>query len=362
MYDSKVCRQPFTDCVKNNFVVHQFSFIKCGAASSSLLYITSKQLSLAVLKPNPPLTARRPSYRLIATPSPHNRAAILAHRAHRYPITMFSSQQKKVHYERGTKGGRSSHGHRSSGSRDSGVGSSSASDRASLGTSPKIDTAFSYLDIENQRNRLGAVQEALDAARERIQLLEAANANLNAQLTESNKENRALKRERIELLDKLSPSNNDLKDEKKRNHKSKRESSPRTGVAAPSKTERRTTPPRNESRDAESPHYEDERSRSSHTARRGSWRELPVPLYDGDRPPTAPYSPSTASSTTNPFMPNPPRPSPISVAYTPSAVYPTSPTVTYASMPSAYTTLPPLPSHSSSDRFPNDGRYHHYPL
>src|SRR5271170_6384087 len=107
---------------------------------------------------------------------------------------MSSPKQKKVHYERCTKGGKSSHVHRSS--RDSGVGSSSASDRASLGTAPEYVAPFSRQQIEEQRHILSAVQEALDAANERIKHLECINAELNVVLTKSNKENRLLKREK----------------------------------------------------------------------------------------------------------------------------------------------------------------------
>jgi hypothetical protein len=274
---------------------------------------------------------------------------------------MFSSKPKKVHYERGTKGERSARGHRSSGSRDSGVGSSSASDRASLGTSPENDTSFTYLDIENQRNTPSAVKEALDAANEKIKQLEAANTQLNSQLSESNKENRSLKRERVELLNKVDFLLDDLEDEKEKNAKSKRESSPRTGAAAApvaSKHERRSTPPKKDTRGTGSRRCDDERSQGSHRERRESWREMPVPLFD--RPPAAPQPPS---NTSNPFMPKSSRPPSISVAYPPSSVAYAQPgQVTYAPAPITYATAPAYPPRSPSDHFPNDGRYHPYPL
>lgn len=276
---------------------------------------------------------------------------------------MSSSKPKKVvHYERGTKGGKSSHGHRSSGSRDSGVGSSSASDRASLGTSLENDTPFSYLDIEHQRNTPSAVNEALNAANERIKQLEAANAKLNAQLSDSHKENRSLKREKIELLNKIDFLIEDLEEEKK-NIKSKRDSSPRTSAAAPpatSKPERRSTPPKKETREGSSRRYDDERSHgSSHRERRESWRDMPVPLFD--RPPTAPQPPPNTAP--NPFMPNPSRPPSISVAYPPSSIsYANAGQVTYAPAPITYATAPAYPTRGPSDHFPNDGRYHPYPL
>jgi septal ring factor EnvC (AmiA/AmiB activator) len=101
--------------------------------------------------------------------------------------------------------------HRSS--RDSGVGSSSASDRASLGTAP--DSPFTYQQRDEQRQILGAVQEVLDAANEKIRQLEAANAKLNTALKESNQENRLLKREKAELHNKLDEANEDLDAEAK---------------------------------------------------------------------------------------------------------------------------------------------------
>jgi hypothetical protein len=271
---------------------------------------------------------------------------------------MFLSTKKKVHYEPGTKGGKSSHGHRSSESRDSGVGSSSASDRASLGTSPGIDAPFSNLDIEDQRSRPRAVHEALDAAYEKIRQLEAANIQLNDQLTDSNKENRALKRERIELLNKVDFLMDDLENATK-NTKSKRETSPRTGGTAPKPTERRTTPPRKEPKEADSRRHKEERLKESRRERRESWREMPVPLYD-ESPPTAPQPPPNTAPT--PFMPNPSRPPSISVPYTASAFYAPPPTVTYAP-PMNYTTAPAYPPRSPSDHYPKeDGLYHHYPL
>jgi chromosome segregation ATPase len=149
---------------------------------------------------------------------------ILAGRVVDVPINMSSSKQKKVHYERGTKG----KGHRS---RDSGVGSSSASDRASLGTSGGAeDSPFD----EDQRHILSAVQEALDAANERIRHLEAANSSLNAELSDSNKENRIIKREKSELLHKIDRLKKDLADEQDLSDRLRRESSARS-AAAPGK-------------------------------------------------------------------------------------------------------------------------------
>jgi len=286
---------------------------------------------------------------------------------------MFSSKQKKVHYDRGTKENKSSRGHRSSGSRDSGVGSSSASDRASLGTSPEKDSPYGI--VEDQRYNISAVQNALHAANEKIRRLEAANAQLDQQLMDSNKENRMLRREKGELLEKVEDLEEDLANERKASERFRRDATPRTGAAALSgtRTERRTTPPKREVRETESRRRVDEGSQGGRNDRRSSWREQPVPLYErptfSERPPSAPHAPpsnasntfsSTTDSKANPFMPNSSRPPsgisiPSSVSYGPTAV-------TYAPAPLVYTTAPaPAPSRPGH-AFPNDGKYHPYPL
>jgi len=286
---------------------------------------------------------------------------------------MFSSKQKKVHYDRGTKGNKSSHGHRSTGSRDSGVGSSSASDRASLGTSPEKDSRYEI--VEDQRYDISAVQNALHAANEKIRRLEAANAQLDGQLTDSNKENRLLKREKGELLRKVENLEDELADERKANEKFRRDTTPRTGAAAPSgtRTERRSTPPKKEVRETESRRRVEEASQTSRNDRRSSWREQPVPLYErttySERPPTAPHAPSSnasnpfspvTSNETNPFLPNSTRTPSVSYASSSVSYAPTA--VTYAPAPLAYTTAPAFPPSRSGSTFPNDGKYHPYPL
>jgi len=255
---------------------------------------------------------------------------------------MSSSRGKKVHYERGTKGEKS---HRHHNSRDSGVGSSSASDRASLGTSPLDDDSFNYRQIQNQRLSVPALQEALEAANERIRQLQGDNAKLNASLAESNGENRAFRKERLELLSKVDDLMDELEDERKANEKFRRESSPRTGGAAPApRTERRTTPPRRE--EPRTSRRDDERSERSERSQ-GSYGRTTYMA-------TAPTSPPSQ----NPFLPQPP----VSIR-TPSVSYaPTA--VAYAPAPVAYSTAPvysPPPSATSS-RFPNDGLYHPHPV
>ena len=254
---------------------------------------------------------------------------------------MSSSRGKKVHYERGTKGEKS---HRHHNSRDSGVGSSSASDRASLGTSPLDESPFNYRQIQDQRLSVTALQEALDAANDKIRQLQGDNAKLNSSLAESNKENRALRKERLDLVTKVDELLEDLDEERRATEKFRREASPRTGGAAPStsKTERRTTPPRRESTDSRPSRRDDERSQGSYNGRTTYM-------------PQAPQAPPAQ----NPFTPL----SPISTRAS-SVSYPVG-AVTYAPAPVGYTTSPiysSAPPPASSGRFPNDGLYHPYPL
>jgi len=117
-----------------------------------------------------------------------------------------SSSKKKIHYD-STKRGKGAH-RSSREDHDSGIGSSTASDRASI--SVPSDSQSSHGQIEDQRQILGVVQEALDSANERIRQLERDNSSLNLLLSESNKENRLLKRERSDLLNKVDSLMEDL--------------------------------------------------------------------------------------------------------------------------------------------------------
>jgi hypothetical protein len=251
---------------------------------------------------------------------------------------MSSSKPKKnVGFERGTKP--ANHHYRSS--RDSGVGSSSASDRASLGTAP--DSPFTYQQVEDQRHILGAVREALDAANEKIRQLEAANAKLNSALTESNKENRLLKREKGELLNKLDDAMDDLGDKEKIIEKLVREASPKRTSEKPSSTSTRSS-------HREEKHRDEKRS----SGRRSSWRGMPVPLYDSRHsPPLAPQPPP--NTTPNPFAP---RGAPL-----PAATYPAPGPVAYATTNLSYAPGPTFghPPSPIRERY-NDGRYHLTPL
>lgn len=234
---------------------------------------------------------------------------------------------KRVHYERGTKGG--SHSQRSS--RDSGIGS--ASDRASLGTGVD-DTVFSYQT--NQRHDVDALREALDAAYATIKQLQSSNKTLSDSLAESNKENRQLRKEKGGLLDKVEELLVDLKEGRKDNDRLRRETSPRSAT--------RTTPPR-----VEAPRH---RSSTSSSGRRAST------VYD--MPPVAPQPPP------NPFLPIHSVPpvtytQPPAVTYAPTTIsYPPGPVYARSSPPSTrshYST-----SSSSSSHTKNDGKYHLQPL
>jgi hypothetical protein len=254
---------------------------------------------------------------------------------------MSSSRTKKnVDFDRGSKPSKSHH-HRSS--RDSGVGSSSASDRASLGTAP--DSQFTHQQREEQRQILGAVQEALDAANEKIRQLEAANAKLNSALKESNQENRLLKREKAELHNQLDNANDDLDAQAKVIDKLTREASPKRSEKT-SSTSTRSSPPRSSHRDEK---RSSGRRSSSTGGRRSSWREMPVPLYDSHSP--------TTNTTPNPFAP---RGAPL-----PAATYRAPGPVAYATNQLSYAPGPtfghpnsPVRGHYHHD----DGRYHLSPV
>jgi hypothetical protein len=247
---------------------------------------------------------------------------------------MSSPKQKRVHYERGTKGGKSSHRN----SRDSGVGSSSASDRASLGTSPEDEHPFSRQQIENQRHQLGPVKEALDAAYEKIRQLEEENKKLNDALTERNRENRAFKRENMDLLSKL-----ELLTEEKR-AKEKTRTGASSSSSSGSRTERASPPRRHE----ETQRRLEEGSQTSgrRSIRRESVHGRPLPIV-----PQAPYNPNP-----NPFAPITTRPS------SGSYIVPIQSPVTYAPAPITYSAAPAYPTSPTTSNYPNDGRYHPHPL
>jgi hypothetical protein len=267
---------------------------------------------------------------------------------------MSSSKPKKVHYSSSAKGSKSS-GHRHKDSRDSGVGSSSASDRASLGTSPN-ESPFNSQEIYTQRHNPSALNEALNAANEEIRMLKAEKAQLEDLLAESNKENRALKKERKELEEDIEDLRDDLDQEKKINERlrSGRPSPSNSNTVANSSAPRRTEPPLTNPRPS---------SRRFSTSTSGA-------------PPLAPQPPP--NNTPNPFTPLSERPGAYAkqplpqVTYAPSI---TPSTVSYAPSNLAYTpgpastgytTIAQRPSskrNSQQERmYPNDGKYHPYPV
>jgi hypothetical protein len=263
------------------------------------------------------------------------------------PITitiavMSAPKEKRVHYERGTKGGKPAHRH----SRDSGVGSSSASDRASLGTAPDDETPFSSQQIESQRHKLGPLKDALDAAYEKIRQLEASKQRLNESLTESNKENRQLKRERLDLLNKLEFMTEEKRARDKAKDKARRAPALPSGNSSASSGSRteRASPAR---RIDESRRIEDgSQQQPRRSIRRESAHERPLPIV-----PQAPYN-----ADPNPFTPVSSRPS--SGTY----IVPIKSPVTYAPAPVTYTTAPAFPTSPAPSNYPNDGRYHPHPF
>jgi hypothetical protein len=260
-----------------------------------------------------------------------------------HPTTMMSSSnKKKVHYTSSTKG-KSSHSysksHSHKGSRDSGVGSSSASDRASVGDTN--DSPFNSQEIQYQRHNPTALAEALDAANDKIRDLLENNEQLQRLLKESNKEKRSLREEKIDLIAEVEDLGRELDEEKRAHNKLRREVSPR--AVANSSSTRRTTPSSSHRR------RDDERSQGS-----GSYREESGRRYIVPQPP-----PNNAP---NPFTPLSERTSaPSGVTYAPAA--------TVTSSPDAYSTAPtfaarPAGSGASGSSYgaSNDGNYHSYPV
>lgn len=258
-----------------------------------------------------------------------------------------SSKQKKVHYERGSK----SSSHRQQPSRDSAIGSTSASDRASLGTTVP-EASFPPSQVENQRYNLRVVQEALDAAHDRIKHLEASNASLSESLAESNKENRTLKKEKSGLIkenEDLLCAIDDL------NKRLKREGSPRSMATATGSVASRERPP--SFRKSESPRPLPLEETLNHPPRQ-------TPHYDERR------SSTLYQRTTLPIVPVPPpnpHPNPFTPRTTPVVTYAPSmstPVVTYAPSTISYTTAPiyAVSTTSSKRKSHDDGKYHLQPL
>ena len=308
--------------------------------SLASLYIATQSFYLYPIAPYQSITYW---YQLTAQRTAH---PSLTSRAPKHPITMSSSRKdkKNVEFER-TKSSKSRH--RSS--RDSGVGSSSASDRASLGT-PE-DGRFTYQQVNDQREILGAVQNALDAANEKIRQLEAVNAKLNNALSDSHKENRLLKREKGDLANKLEDARDVIENRERTIDKLAKRASPERSEKSSS------TSTRSSHRD--SGHHEEKRT-IRESGRRSSWREAAVPMFEAESmrhsPPRAPHP--KLNTTPNPFAPRG-APMPAATYIAPGPVAYASNSVSYAAGPTFG--QPPSPSRGQY-RDPNDGRYHLTPL
>lgn len=219
-------------------------------------------------------------------------------------------------------------------SRDSALGSSS---RASLGAAD-FDNPFdpAYYNVAEQRKDNHALQEALNAANERIRVLKEANADLDKLLSRSNEEKRKLRKQNADVLQ----ENDDLRAENERLKKRERERSPKATalVASPgpssSSIRRMSTTTRPSSSElptvrTRAPGEERSTYRSSSTA----------------VPPSVPQPPSAP----NPFAPN-------AVAYSRH----TAPVMQEYSVP--IRTIAAPRGSNPEDLYPTDGLYHPYPL
>ncbi|TVY94177.1 hypothetical protein LAWI1_G000437 [Lachnellula willkommii] len=259
---------------------------------------------------------------------------------------MSSSNKKKVRYTESTLGKSSnshSKGHSHKSSRDSGVGSSSASDRASVGDT--TESPFNSQEIQYQRHNPTALAEALDSANEKIRELFEHTQHLQRLLKESNKEKRSLKEEKNDLLMEVEGLGHELKEEKRAHDKLRKETGQRVATSN-SRSTRRSTPPSSHRR------RDDERSQGS-----GSYHEEAGQRYIVPQPP-----PNNAP---NPFIPLNERPSAQSgVAYAP----PTT-TISYSPTAVAYSSAPAFSSRPAGSRASggshktsSDGNYHPYPV
>ena len=314
---------------------------------------------------------------------------------------MFTSSKpkkdSKSHHERGASTSKpSSSSHKKHHSRDSAIGSSitTASDRAAVGTATKDEVFQSSTITEDQRYDLKAVQGALETAYEKIKILEKKNERLDAELAESHKEIRTLKKERSGYL----KEREDLLDMiDQLNAKPEKDNSPRSKAAPMATTSSSTVPSSNDRRSTPSardrPHeiplrqrheqaiYEEQaplpspRQPSSMSTQRHaplpiSDRERRSSLYERQNLPVVPQPP--INHHVNPFLP---RTTP-AVTYSPAMVMPHA---TYTPSHITYTTAPPMsvPAYAVSTtssgsgsgsgdgrgrRRRDDGRYHLEPL
>lgn len=246
------------------------------------------------------------------------------------------SQKKTVHYESDSKK------HKSRSSRDSGIGSSSSasrSDRASSGSSAG-EASFTHRDIDDQRYNIRALQEALDAANEKVARKDEIIASLNVELADSNKDRRSLRRHNSSLLAQVEELQAALEKSKKANEKQRRSS------ASPPSSPRSRYPPESF---GEGNYTTYERPSSS---RRTSAQTAFIPRDDTYRRPS--FAQHASERTVPRFAPPPlvpqPPPNPASPLYPPGVSFSARSEPVYA---------PPL---TRGDIFPNDGMYYPYPL
>ncbi|RDW72161.1 hypothetical protein BP5796_08195 [Coleophoma crateriformis] len=118
-------------------------------------------------------------------------------------------------------------GHSSHRSRDSGIGSSNSSQRASLGTAEPT----SRYDTEQQSRSVRDLQNALDAANERVASLEAANAEFKELMKARSRDRRKLEQDNEDL----SKENQRLRRERDeaRSQNQSRRSPPSTASSSP---------------------------------------------------------------------------------------------------------------------------------
>ena len=281
-------------------------------------------------------------------------------------------REKKVHYSASTKSSsptmpshhhNHSSSHRPQRSNDSGVGSSLASDRATMGTTSHPTTqALSAAEIEEQSHNPQAVREALRAANAHLRSLERKLHTLTDQLNEAQQKSRVL----WQANDDLSKDNSKLE----RECESLRARLQALSSGATSASQSTGSSASRNKDKAE--HHSPISSSSTRQSRRASISNAPtrrstshVRTSDGDRDRRASRAyniqPSAEPRPNNPFAPQSP------MASTPRTVPVMQPpaSVAYSQAPIAYSSAPLYPQAAgpqTGDPFPNDGLYHPYPL
>lgn len=219
------------------------------------------------------------------------------------------------------------------------------------------DRPFNSQEIQNQRHNPNALNEALDAANEKIRRLEDNYAELKDQLKDCHRENRLLKQEKMEAMKENDMLKDELAIERRDNDKLRREAHSR-----PSSTTSNA---------------------SLHSAAPRDKVSRRLSTSQSSRPPLAPQAPQNKAP--NPFTPlnersglpyerPPPQVSyasstPSTASYAPSSVSYASSNITYAPAPvyshhSASTARPSSKRASKSYQVQpaEDGEYHRHPI